>query len=61
MEIDYDKITDIEWGSIHFDDYPDFSDAHIVSAKHNGVDMNEEELESLDPTWVHYKLFNTLF
>lgn len=58
---DYDKITDIEWGGIDHNDYPDYCDAYITYAKYDGEDMTEEEIESLDRYWLHEKLWDHLY
>jgi len=58
MELDYNKIDDVVVEGINYDDYPDFSDAYIASAKYNDPDkgyreLTENELESLDSSWVN--------
>jgi hypothetical protein len=55
---DYSKITDIEFDGIDHSDDPDYSDAYIESAKYDGAEMTEEEIESLDTCWVHETLWN---
>ncbi len=56
MEIDYKKIQILEWDGI--DDYPDFGDAHIVSALYDGQEMSEEMLDELneDRDFVYEKV-----
>lgn len=44
-KLDYTKITDIEFDGIDHEDHPDYCDAYIVNAKHNGIEMSEEEIE----------------
>jgi hypothetical protein len=62
-ELDYKKITDIQFEDVDYKDYPDFCDAFIVSAKMNGFEMNEAELDELnqDSEFVHEKLMEYLF
>jgi|14_taG_2_1085336.scaffolds.fasta_scaffold01801_5 hypothetical protein len=43
------KAHDIEVDGIDWSDYPDFSDAFIVSAKHeDGTEFTDEEIEELN-------------
>lgn len=42
------KITNIEFDGVDSKDYPDFSDAFIVSAECDGIEMTEDEIEKLD-------------
>jgi len=63
MELDYKKIDDVVVENINHDDYPDFADAYIASAKYddpvNGYrDLTEDELESLDSEWVHQQVWD---
>jgi hypothetical protein len=62
-EIDYSKISNIEFDGIDTRDYPDFSDAYIVSADYDGQPMTDEQLEELneDRCFVHERVFNHLF
>lgn len=62
--MDLTKITDVEVDGVDYDDYPDFCDAYISSAKLNGVEMTEEELEELStehPDFVYETVINYLF
>ena len=59
--MDYSKIDNIEWDGIDESDYPDFCDAFILSANYCGRPMTEEEIESLDRSWVYEKLINHLY
>ena len=64
MEIDLNKIEDIEFDGIDTNDYPDFCDAFIISATYNGRDLTEEELEWVgedNRDWVYEKLMEHLF
>jgi len=42
--MDYSKITNIEFDGIDDNDYPDFADAHIISADYDGEPMTEDSL-----------------
>ena len=58
MELDYEKIDDVVVENIDHNDYPDFSDAYIASAKYDDPvkgyrDLTYDELESLDSDWVY--------
>ena len=62
-KLNYEKIDDVVVENINHDDYPDFSDAYIASAKYddpvNGRrDLTEDELESLDSGWVHDQVWD---
>ena len=49
-------ITNVEFEGIDYSDYPDFFDAHIVSADLDGVPMTEEQLEALNESDLRYEL-----
>ena len=61
--MNYDLIDNIEVDGIDTNDYPDFTDAFIVSADYNGVEMTDEQLEALneDYSFVHDCVYNQLF
>ena len=63
--MDCEKIDNIEFDGIDYNDYLDFCDTYIVSADLNGVPMTEEEEEldelNEDGEFVHEKLFDFLF
>tara|TARA_R110001606_G_scaffold132526_3_gene268496 strand:+ start:241 stop:426 length:186 start_codon:yes stop_codon:yes gene_type:complete len=46
--MDYKKIDNIEVDGIDTADYPDFCDAHILSADYDGVPMTEKQLDKLN-------------
>ena len=48
IDLDYSLISNVSFGGIDFDDYPDFCDAYIESADYNGVEMTEAELEIIN-------------
>lgn len=59
----YDLITNIEVDGIDVTDYPDFSDAYIVSADYDGEPMTELMLEDIneDYSFIHDCVYNQLF
>ena len=62
--MDLNKIDNIEFDGIDTKDYPDFSDATILSADYDGREMTEEELDELNcefPEFVHEQVLNYLF
>lgn len=63
MKIELNKITNIEFEDIDFKDYPDFSDAYIVSAEIDGRELTEEELEEVNSSssFVHESLMEYLY
>ena len=48
MKMDYKKIDNIEVDGIDTKDYPDLSNAYIVSADYDGVPMTEEQLDEIN-------------
>jgi hypothetical protein len=46
--MDYKKIDNIEIDGIDFKDYPDFSNAYIVSADYDGKPMTDDQLEQIN-------------
>jgi hypothetical protein len=46
--MDYKQIDNIEMDGIDTADYPDFCDAHIVSADYKGVAMTDAQLDELN-------------
>ena len=46
--MDYKKIDNIEIDGIDTKDYPDFSNAYIVSADYDGVPMTDKQLDELN-------------
>jgi hypothetical protein len=59
--LDYRLIDNIKWDGIDHTDYPDYSDAIIMSADYDGRPMTEEEIEDLDRDWVRQKLMDYIF
>ena len=61
--MDYAKIDNIYIGGINTNDYPDFSDAFILSADYEGKPMNEKQLDLIneDTDFVHQFVINNLF
>jgi hypothetical protein len=61
--LDHTKISDIEFDGIDTEDYPDFCDAFIMSASHDGEPMTEEQLEEInkDGSFVYESLMNHLY
>jgi hypothetical protein len=62
QEMDYAKITNIEFDGIDHSDYPDYSDAYIVSADYDGVEMTDLQIEEIneDRDFVYEKLMDNL-
>ena len=44
----YKKINNIQLGGIDTKDSPDFTDAFIISADYDGVEMSDKEIEDLN-------------
>ena len=62
QEMDYAKITNIEFDGIDYLDYPDYSDAYIVSADYDGLEMTDSQIEEIneDRDFVYEKLMDYL-
>lgn len=58
---DLNRITDVQFEGIDHGDYPDYCDAYIVSAKLDGVDMTEQQLDAIDTDTVYDLLFRYLY
>lgn len=63
LEIDYTKISNLEFDGIDRKDHPDYCDAYISSADYDGEPMSEEMLEQLndDRDYVSNKLWDWLY
>ena len=48
MNIDYNKITNVEIEDIFRFDYPDFCDAFITASYYDGKPMSEEMIDYLN-------------
>lgn len=59
---DYSKITNIVFDGVNKSDYPDYSDAFIVSAEYEGEPLTESQLDMLneDSELVYELLTNNL-
>lgn len=62
MKKDYKNITDIAFDGIDHSDAPEYTDAHIVSAKCNGKELTQDEIYELndDRDFVYEELTNFL-
>ncbi len=60
--MDLTKVTNIEFDGVDHRDYPDYCDAHIVSANYEGREMTEFEIEELndDRDYVYERLMDHL-
>ena len=61
-KMDYKKIDNIEIDGIEPKDYPDFSNAYIVSADYDGVPMTDEQLDEIneDGDFQHECIMNDI-
>ena len=48
MNIDFEKVTDIEVSGIDMKDYPDFCDAYIYDAVYDGKPATDEVLDAIN-------------
>tara|TARA_Y100000310_G_scaffold345083_2_gene461685 strand:+ start:1524 stop:1721 length:198 start_codon:yes stop_codon:yes gene_type:complete len=65
MKLDYSKIDDVVVENIDHNDYPDFCDAYVASAKYddngNYRELTQGELESLDSEWVSEQVWDWIY
>jgi hypothetical protein len=61
MKLNHALITNVIFEGIDHADYPDFVDAHIVSADYNCEPMTEEQIESISEDWAYDCLMGQLF
>jgi len=61
--LNYSLIDNVDIDGIDFADYPDFSDAYIVSADYDGREMTDDEIELLnsDSEFVLEKVFEKIY
>lgn len=62
MELDYKKVSNIEFDGIDHSDMPDYCDAYIVSCDYDGEPASEEIIEMLndDGDFVYEQLMDYL-
>ena len=58
--MNYKLITNVWLGGFDSSDYPDFTDALIVSADYDGKPMTEEQLEELSDDFVHEQVLKSI-
>lgn len=63
INLDYNKISNIQFDGIDHRDAPDYCDAYIVSADYDGEEMTDEQIELLneDGDFVYQKLMDHLY
>jgi len=59
--IDHSKVSNVEVEGVDMKDYPDFCDAFISYAELDGVEMTDEQLESLDSDFVYKSVLESVF
>jgi len=61
--MDNNKISNIVFGGVDTKDFPDFCDAYIESADYDGLEMNQNELDTIneDGEFVYDKLMEHLY
>ncbi len=62
--INTDAISNVEFADVDMKDYPDFSDAYVVSADMDDEPMTDEELEALNSEhgdWIYDCLMEQLY
>jgi len=63
MNIDFNKIDNVEVACIDMADYPDFCDAYIESCDIDGVPATEEQLDAIndDSMFVAEKVWEAIY
>ena len=61
--MNFDEIDNVEVDGIDYEDYPDFSDAYIVSADYKGRLATEKEIDIMnaDSDFVHTCVYENIF
>ncbi len=55
----YSKIKNVIFEDVDHKDRPDYSDAFISSADYDGLEMSQEQIESIPDEWVHELLIDS--
>ena len=58
--INPNDLTDVVVAGVDMNDCPDFCDAYILSATHNGRTLTDEELDALPDEWVYEQVMNSI-
>ena len=64
MNIDINKIDNMEFEGVDFKDYPDFVDAFLSAADYNGKEMTDEQIDYVNDTYyefVNEQVYESLF
>lgn len=64
MNIDINKIDNMEFEGVDFKDYPDFVDAFLAAADYNGKEMTDEQIDYVNDTYyefVNEQVYQSLF
>ena len=64
MNIDINKIDNMEFEGVDFNDYPDFVDAFLAAADYNGKEMTDEQIDYVNDTYyefVNEQVYESLF
>ena len=52
------KLTDVKIADIQLNDFPNFTDAHVLEAKRNGKQLTEQELEEIPSDFINQFIFD---
>tara|TARA_R100000664_G_scaffold33959_1_gene53011 strand:- start:830 stop:1009 length:180 start_codon:yes stop_codon:yes gene_type:complete len=52
------KLTDVKIADIQLNDFPNFTDAHVLEAKRNGKQLTEQELEEIPNDFINQFIFD---
>lgn len=63
MNIDFDKVTDVQVTNVDMSDYPDFCDAYIDDALVDGKPATEEQLNAINENheFVYEKVIDSIY
>jgi len=64
MNIDINKIDNMEFEGVDFRDYPDFVDAFLAAADYDGKEMTDEQIDYVNDTYyefVNEQVYESLF
>ena len=51
------KLTDVKIADIQLNDFPNFTDAHVLEAKRNGKQLTQQELEQIPNDFINQFIF----
>lgn len=58
----FEKISNVTFGGIEWDDYPDLCDMYVEEADYDGVPMTQDQLDQVnEDSIIVYELFQKFY